>query len=101
MINAKINGLPVQVAEGMSTLFLRKSIASCGAVLPAMTWACSVVVAQPPPFRGFAPAGQLLAELVPILLDQVHAFAARIPKQIQVGRKMHVRFQRVRVHLDP
>ena len=54
----------------------------------------------PPPFLGLAPAGQRVAELVAIFLNQVHALAAGVPEQIQVGGEMHIGFQHVGVHLD-
>ncbi len=54
----------------------------------------------PPPVLGLPPAGQGVAELVAILHDQIHALAARVPEQVQVGGEMHVGFQHVGVHFD-
>ena len=57
------------------------------------------VLELPPPVLGLAPSGQRVAGGA-IAFDQVHALAARVPEQVQVGREMHVGLQHVAVHLE-
>jgi len=52
-----------------------------------------------PPVPGLAPAGQGAATAAQ-LFNPVHALAARVPEQVQVGREMHVSLQDVAVHLE-
>ena len=52
----------------------------------------------PPPRLELAPARQVVTGGEQSF-HQVHALAACVPEQVQIGGEMHVRFQHVRVHL--